>query len=413
MSHSNTLRKALRNPLVLSFYLPALIVSCSFGLLTPILPLYVKDFQISYGLVGLVLAGAGLGTLVGDVPSGLLLRRWGKKNVMLAGLVIVALSTTALFWAASILQVLACRLVTGFGQSLYNVARHAYIADMTRVVGRGKAIALTGGVFRIGSFVGPAVGGSVAAAFGLHAPFLLFGVTLAAAIVVVALFVRINEPRPTSTATSKSQSGHLLANLKTHYRVLAAAGAGQLFAQMIRAGRRVVIPLYAADVIGLDAQDIGFIESLSSAMDMTLFYPTGVIMDRWGRKFAIVPSFLIQAVGLSLVPLTGSFESLLLTTTLIGFGNGLGSGTMMTLGADLAPRDAGAQGEFLGVWRLIGDGGFTGAPLIVGAVADLFVLQTAAWTMAGAGLAAGLVFALLVPETLKRRQPAVEASCGD
>jgi hypothetical protein len=89
----------------------------------------------------------------------------------------------------------------------------------------------------------------------------------------------------------------------------------------------------------------------------------------------------------------------------MGFGNGLSSGTMMTLGADLAPRDS--QGEFLGVWRFIGDAGFAGAPLIVGGVADLFVLSTAAWTMSAAGLAAALIFALLVPETLKKRQRAL------
>ena len=73
----------------------------------------------------------------------------------------------------------------------------------------------------------------------------------------------------------------------------------------------------------------------------------------------------------------------------------------MTLGADLAPRDA--LGEFLGVWRLIGDGGFMGAPLIVGSVADALDLSFAAVVMAGVGFAAAAVFAYRVPETLQKK----------
>jgi MFS family permease len=137
---------------------------------------------------------------------------------------------------------------------------------------------------------------------------------------------------------------------------------------------------------------------------MALFYPAGWIMDHLGRKWAIVPSFLIQALGLSLVPLTGSFAGLLSASLLIGFGNGLGSGSMMTLGTDLAPQEA--RGEFLGVWRLIGDGGRTGGPLVVGQVADLMTLPAAAWAISGAGLVAGTIFVLFVPETLKRRRRA-------
>ena len=133
-------------------------------------------------------------------------------------------------------------------------------------------------------------------------------------------------------------------------------------------------------------------------------------MDRLGRKWAIVPSFLIQALGMSLVPLTGSFLGLLLAATLIGFGNGFSSGSMMTLGADLAPENA--RGEFLGVWRLIGDVGSSGGPLIVGSIADAFALPVTALLMAGAGLMAGAVFGLLVPETLKRRQPEARLSAS-
>jgi MFS family permease len=132
---------------------------------------------------------------------------------------------------------------------------------------------------------------------------------------------------------------------------------------------------------------------------MLLFYPVGVIMDRWGRKFAIVPSFIVQGIGLALIPLTSGFYSLAAVAGLIGFGNGLGSGTMMTLGADLAPADS--RGEFLGMWRLIGDVGFMLGPSVAGLVAASLTLPAAALVMGSSGLVASLIFLFLVPETAK------------
>jgi len=182
------------------------------------------------------------------------------------------------------------------------------------------------------------------------------------------------------------------------------AGGGQLLAQMIRSSRQVIIPLYGAHILGLELATIGLIMSLSALVDMSMFYPAGLLMDRWGRKYAIVPCFLIQGLAMALVPITTSALTLLLCAAVIGFGNGLGSGTMMTLGSDLAPPDK--IGEFLGVWRLIGDGGATGAPLAVGAIADALSLPAAALVMAGVGVAAAAVFAFGVPETLRRERPA-------
>jgi len=84
--------------LILAFYLPALMVTLGQGLLVPILPLYAADFEISYLLIGLILAGEGLGTLVADLPTGLMQRRFGNKQVMMAGLLVKTVSIALLFF---------------------------------------------------------------------------------------------------------------------------------------------------------------------------------------------------------------------------------------------------------------------------------------------------------------------------
>ncbi len=395
-----------RNPLVVPVYIPSLILMFGNGMLIPILPLYAKSFGVSYGVIGVVLAAEGVGRLVGALPAGGLLGRIGQRSSMVLGVSCVAVSTFMLFWARDISEIIFYRFAAGIGGSLWNIACHAYLADATAVFHRGRALSTFGGFHRIGSFAGPAAGGALGLSYTLETPFLVFA-ALAAVVVFIAVFAFGTGSSRVTPTVGPLRLTRTLGIFKSHFRELATAGTGQLFAQTIRAGRPVVIPLYAADAIGLDVQAIGWIITVSALVDMSLFYPAGHIMDRYGRKFAMVPCFLIQAIAMAAIPYTHSFTGLLLATSLMGLGNGIGAGTMMTLGADLAPGDS--MGEFLGAWRLVGETGHMGAPLVVGGIADLLGLSPATFAIAGFGLLAAGTFAFLVPETLKDR-PAPEVS---
>ena len=394
--------------LVLPFYLPALMITLGNGLLVPILPLYATSFEIGYGLIGLILAGEGLGTLVADVPTGMLQRRFGNKQVMMMGMALTMVSVTLLFVSQSVWVVFLLRVIAGFGRAMYTVSAHVYITNNVMLEQRGKAISMYGGTHRLGGFVGPAVGGIVAGLVGLRFGFLLCGIVSAFGVICVALYTRNRSEDSGAASAPHGHQLHVLTVLQSNYRVLASAGTAQVFAQMIRAGRTVIIPLFAAEMLGLAVDQIGLIVSLSVAVDFSLFVVAGWLMDRFGRKFAIVPCFAIQALGMALIPLTSSFGGLLFAAVLIGVGNGLGAGSMMTLGSDLSPIQS--RGEFLGVWRLIGDLGHTGAPLVVGAIADILVLTSAVWVIAGSGLAAASIFLFFVPETLKRKHPVAAPS---
>ena len=394
--------------LILSFYLPALMVTLGQGLLVPILPLFAADFEIGYVLIGLILAGEGLGTLIADLPTGMLQRRFGNKQVMMMGLLVKALSILLLFFAPTVWNVLLLRLIAGFGRSMYTVSAHVYVTDQVDLGQRGKAISMFGGTHRLGGFIGPAVGGIVAGMLGLRIAFVAVGLVTAVGLLLVALYTKGGKRDAHSDDAAHGHAMHLLSAVKSNQRILASAGMAQVFGQMVRSGRTVVIPLFAADFLGLSVDQIGFIVSISVAVDFSLFMVAGWLMDRYGRKFAIVPCFGIQALGMALVPFAATATGLLLAAVLIGIGNGLGAGSMMTLGADLSPTRS--RGEFLGLWRLIGDLGQTGAPLVVGVVADILVLSSAIFFIAGSGMVAASIFLFLVPETLKRPPSLAAAS---
>tara|TARA_B100001123_G_scaffold160160_2_gene185064 strand:- start:1697 stop:2893 length:1197 start_codon:yes stop_codon:yes gene_type:complete len=387
----------LKNPLILAVYVPSALLSVCQGMMVPVLPIFTRTFDASYGVVGLVLATEGVGQICGNVPVGTLIRRVGRNNTMRLGVGLVVLTVLALYWTNTVYEVIGLRFLTGFGHAVWNVSRLSYLAEATVSHRRGRAIAIFGGVGRMGGFIGPAVGGAIAMYAGLRAPFLVYAIV---GVGVILLILFGLDPDKRSTEPENRKTFRLWEVFKAQRAVLASAGTAQTLVQMVRSGRSVIVPLYAADVIGLEVGAIGLVLSAASFVDMSLFYPAGMIMDRFGRKFAIVPSFALQAVGMACIPFTGGFATLTAATCIIGIGNGLSSGSMMTLGADLAPAED--VGDFLGVWRLIGDGGSMGSPLIVGGISDIVGLQPAALVIACTGLAGSAMFALLVPETLEK-----------
>lgn len=395
-------RSISSDQLIIPLYLPSLIYSISQGFLIPILPLYGSEAGFPYVLIGVFLAGESIGMLLGDVPSGILIRLFGLKNVMIFGLCITALSTLALFWTSSFLIVLLLRVIAGFGAAMFNVSRFVYLAEFVSIIKRGRTSAFFGGIKRIGAFIGPTTGGIVATGFGLRSPFLLSALTLTLVIFIVINSISSSERMIHDPGFAvPSLSKRFIKTLKQQSKNLLTAGTGNFFMMMVRSVPAAIIPLYSADVIGLTVQEIGFILSFSAAIDMLLFYPAGVIMDRLGRKYAIIISLFILSIGIASIPITDSFQSMLVSAMIIGFGNGIGSGSMLTLGADLAPTDT--RGEFLGTWLLIGNLGSMSGPLLVGGIASVFLLNQAALVMAVSGFVGIFTFLVFVPETLKKK----------
>ena len=382
--------------MLLPVYVPTALLAFGQGLLVPTLPFYSSSLGAPASLIGFVVAAAGIGTLIADVPAGALLGRLGRRPAMLIGAGLVAISTFAIGLTGSIAALILLRLLAGIGTALWGISRHAYITDVIPPAQRGRSIAVFGGINRTGNLLAPVVGGVIGKALGLNAPFLVAGVLSALTAILAYMTIPESAPQTTGSAGHKMRWGLVGALLRTNWRDLSAAGVAQIFAQMIRAGRQLLIPLYGQS-LGLDVAAVGSIVSIAAALDVAMFIPAGFMMDRFGRKVAAVPSFAVMSVGMLVVAMAGDFRSLLLGAAVIGFGNGLGSGTMMTLGADLAPP--GAVGEFLGFWRLIGDTGQSGGPLVVGAAADVFGVAATAVILSGVGAAAALILALLVQET--------------
>jgi MFS family permease len=382
--------------LLVPVYLPSLLMAVSQEALTILLPLYVIELGASPAFAALVVGLRGIGILLFDVPAGMLVARFGDKPVLLGGLALILTGMATLGLTTSPWAIGAAAVALGSGHAAWMLGRQSYLADICATHELGRAIAAMAGLHRGGALLGPVAGGAIAALAGYPAAFLAGA---ASAVIAAATVLAFAREVPAQHGHGDASLSGTLRVLAKERRVLATAGSSALVLQLMRSTRQLLVPLFG-QAAGLDVASIGLVYSLGTVIDIAMFYPSGVLADRWGRKWSAVPSMLLYVAGLALLPLASGFYSLLAVALLLGFANGIGTGVVMIIGADLA-RASGHHGQFLGLWRLIGDLGVSIAPLLAGALTGAAGLAAATLSVAGIGLAGSIVMAFLVGETLR------------
>lgn len=381
----------------LSVYLPTFLFAVGQGAVVPIVPQFATDLGGSVAAAAMVVGLLGIGTMVFDVPAGVLVGRLGDRWAMAVGTVLLVVVAAGASFSRSPLELGVMVFLMGCGNSVWMLARLAYVSERAPVEMRGRALSLLGGTNRVGNFVGPLVGGFMGVMIGLASVFWLLAVLATVASVMMFILTDSEGEADIHHGSIYQRFAGVLAD---HRGIFVTAGTATLCLQVLRTSRYAVIPLWG-EAIGLSPAQIGIVFGFASFFDMLLFYPVGMVMDRFGRKWAGVPSMLLLAVSLALIPLTDSFATLMAVGLVTGIGNGLGAGVVMTLGADFSPP--GSRGEFLGVWRLIGDIGTAGGPMVVGGLASLLSLGAASVATGGFGLIGAGILAFLVAEPLQRR----------
>jgi len=360
----------------------------------PVLPLYLRERDFGYTLVTVIVAAAGVGALLANLPIGTALGRRSERTVMVAAVIVVAGSTLGLALGGPVPVLGLLRIASGAGMAGWLLARQTWVARRLEPRIRGRALAVFGGVARVAMLIGPLVGGVMADRFGFQVTFLAAGLISALGLIPLLTAADLDVPQ---SERPRADALGVLTVARRHLRVLLKTGSAQVLTVTVRRGRLVLIPLLGA-ALGLTPSRVGVLIAIGMATDLALTPVAGWLMDSYGRLVAIVPAFTLLGIGLLIVPFTSTFGGLVGASLVMGFGNGLGSGTMLTLSTDVAP--AGATGQFLGALGVMKDSGRIFGPLLVGALGDLVGLNASAVALGLLSLLAAVVFARLIGETL-------------
>jgi MFS family permease len=130
----------------------------------------------------------------------------------------------------------------------------------------------------------------------------------------------------------------------------------------VRASRTIGLPLWAL-YIGLDPALAALYIGIAGALDFALFYSSGQVMDKFGRRWAAIPTLIGMGITHMMVGLALDSTSFLAVALLMAFANGIGSGVILVIGADLAPTNK--RNEFLSAYRLLIDSGVAATPMVL------------------------------------------------
>ena len=340
---------------------------------------------------------ATIGKMLLELPGGILIPRIGVKNSMVLGSGVMGIFTIAMFFAKTPQAVILYQFLIGIGGAFYNTARFTFAAAATTNENRGRYLSALGGTNRLSRIISPALGGIIGNLFGLRIPFLISGAIILISAVVMTITVKGHAIQPRTTNSSVKIMWKVFVQNRD---VLWRSGLGAILLSTVRIAQFTLIPLFASDVLGLDAGQVGIILSISSVADLLNAYSAGKLMDQFGRRFAAIPCIGVMAVSMAILPFTTGFWGLLAVGVISGLGNGFGSGIMMTFGSDLAPPAN--REEFLSIWTLMLDVGSFACPMIVGSISDALSLAASGFAFFGIGTVGVLVYLFIVPETKKQ-----------
>lgn len=372
-------------------FVPSGLFAVGTGAIMPVVPITAIDLGASTAVAAVVVALFGLGQLTADIPGGALTARFGERAVMIGAGVFTAIALAVAVLSTSLIAFTAAVFAVGMGTGVWLLSCLTLVAGVVPYPLRARAMATLGGARRIGLFIGPFIGAATAYGFDGVGPYLAAIVASAAAVAVLLVVARPLATRP--AGGSKGHTGFRQV-LSSEYRVFATVGVGVMLVTVVRASRQTVLPLWG-EHLSLSPAVISLVYGVSGAADMLLFYPAGWLMDRFGRLVAALASTLGLAAGLLLLPLAGTTATFVLVAILLGLGNGIGSGLVMTVGADLAPPAQ--RAEFFGLWRLVADTGTGIGPFILAGVTTVLTLGAAALVMGGIGIAAAGVLLRWMP----------------
>jgi MFS family permease len=403
-----------------TLYGTSLFVSFGHGMTFPTIPIIAAHFDVSVGWAAQIVTAWALGRLVGTPPAGIIVDRLGARVAMLIGPVFIIVGALSVALSPSFWLVLPALFLAGVGDSTWMIGREIAGVELVRPEQRGRMMSGFMGVNSAGMALGPALGGILADAHDFRVVFLGY-MSAAIVVLVLSLFARVGPAAPRKRAAAAPALGpsapawwspkriagipdlvrQIEPGLRSTYLVLVFATFTMMLYRMVF---QSMMPLYVVTQRGFTATEFGFLLSVQGIIVVLMIFPAGLIMDKLGRKWAMVPSTGIPAISFLLIPFADSYLELVALVGLMGLANGLSLGSVATSTYDVIP--AAARGRLQALRRTVSEVGGISGPLAGGVIAGAANPGVPFLATAPILVIASFLLLFVAKETLvKKREP--------
>ncbi|GLK16023.1 MFS transporter [Herbiconiux flava] len=366
----------------------AFFVMLGFGVVVPVLPVYVRSFGVGYLEVGAVVSAFAVMRLVANPFVGKLIDLLGERVVLAVGIGIVAVSSALVGLADNYPAVLLLRGAGGIGSAMFSVAAMTLLLATTEPAVRGRAVGFYQGGFLIGGMAGPAVGGLLSG-ISLHAPFFFYAGTLVVAGAVGLALLKRRTRDPDAVPEPPRPFRQVLRDRGYQSALLASLAQGWSAMGV----RSALVPVLIVEVLHEKPAITGIAFAVAAVAQTLALAPAGRFVDTVGRKPAIIGAFAVGALVMVAIPLVSSIWLLIVLLSVYG----VAAAFMGTAPAAAVGDAAGARGgQPVAVFQAVADAGAIVGPLAAGLLVDAFGYE-AAFASAAILMGAAALFALRMP----------------
>lgn len=164
------------------------------GLVIPVIPQLKEEMNFSGATMGMMISIFAIAQLIASPLSGMLSDKIGRKKLITMGMIIFSISELLFGLAQTKNGFFFSRGLGGIAAALVMPSVTAYVADITDISERPKAMGLVSAAISGGFIIGPGIGGFIAH-FGIRAPF--FAASLVAFIGFIVSLIILKEPKKT------------------------------------------------------------------------------------------------------------------------------------------------------------------------------------------------------------------------
>lgn len=386
----------------LPVFAPSLLFGIAEGSLLPILPASAQALGASLPTAGLITGLIMVGTLFADIPAAKLINATGERKAMLLAAAVGSVGVLVSLLSTSLWMLGAGMFLLGASVSVFALARHSFLTEAVPYSHRARALSILGGVFRAGHFIGPMIGALLITLISIEAIY-WNAVLFCALAALVLVFVKKDQ----MPDTPLREPGATWKVAKRESKKLATLGVASAIMGGLRTARIVGLPLWALH-IGLSPAVTALYVGIAGALDLALSYSSGQIMDRFGRRWSALPTLLGLSLTFSLLTIANDATTFLVVALVMSLANGVGSGIILVIGSDLAPK--GEKNEFLASYRLLVDAGVAATPILISVIAAAFGLASAMFALTGAGVIGAAMAHRYLPRRAKPSEQTLPVS---
>jgi DHA1 family multidrug resistance protein-like MFS transporter len=332
------------------------IATAGIGLVIPVMPQYLQTFGVAGQALGFIIASFALGQFLLSPLAGDLSDTFGRKKLIITGLVIFSASQLWFGVATHEWMLYVARFISGIGGAFLIPATMAFVADLTTIEARGKGMGLIGASMSLGFMIGPAIGGFLAKV-SLTFPFYIASL-VAILSAIVSLFILPDIKNAISLEKKKSENilAQMKRSVKTPYFMMLIIIFVFSFGL---ANFQTTFSLYVDHKYNYTPQDIAIVLTVGGFIGVIVqSFIVGKLFKRFGELNVILVNLVVAALALLLFFLVNGFGFVLIVAAIFSTATTLIRPSVNTVVSKLAGHEqgfaAGMNNAYMSLGNMIG-----------------------------------------------------------